>query len=101
EDGIVEKILPAAGELAPSGYTHRRHHIGAAETRHQRRVLLLEGRGLAEAHRAHFELLARPQQTETRFVVVTHYIGRDRVTVIGCDLGRVRLDHEVADGQHE
>ena len=57
--------------------------------------------GLAERHGLELERLDCPQQPKAGFVVVADHIGRHGASVVVDDLGRIGLDHQIADRQHQ
>ena len=101
EDRLVDHVLPAAGEHAAARDAHRRHHADAAEARHQHRIALLEVGGLADRQRLDLERLEGAQQPEAGLVIVADHAGRHGAAGVGDHLGGVRLDHQIADGEHQ
>ena len=61
----------------------------------------LRSAGLAERHRLDLERLGGAQQAEAGVVVVADDVGGGLAAGIGDDLGGMRLDHQVADGEDQ
>src|SRR4029077_5513151 len=98
---LLEHILPAAGEFALGDDIGPAHHGGAAEACNQYGIALLDLGGLAQRHRLWRVGAARAPQAEAAFVIVADDVRRYGAPVVVDDLGRVGLDHEIADRQHK
>jgi len=56
---------------------------------------------LPNVERFDLEWLDRAQQTKARLVIIADDTGREGAPVVGGDLGRIGLDHQIADRQDE
>src|SRR5882757_703122 len=100
-DRLVEQIFPVADELALADHERGHHHVGAATSCDHHDVFLFDVGDLAERERLDLEWLDRAKQAKTSLVIIADYAGRDGAPVVGDDLGRIGLDHQVADRQDE
>ena len=64
-------------------------------------VAPLQSRGIAQAHGSRRERPSRPDEPEAGVVIVGDHFGGDDGPGGVADAGRHRLQHDVADGQHE
>ncbi len=100
-DRLVEQIFPVADELALADHECRNHIAGAAAARDHHDVFLFDVGDLAERERLDLEWLDRAQQAKARLMIIADDTGREGASVIGDDLGRIGLDHQIADRQDE
>ena len=101
EKRLVQQVFPVAGEFALGDHIGRRHHGGAAEARHQDRIALPNVGRLAERERLDPQGLDRLDEAEAGLMIVADDIGGHGASRVGDELRRMRLDHQIADRQHQ
>ena len=101
EDRAVEKVFPIAGERPPGGDDRRLRRLDAAEAGDQHGCLHGRLGGGAERDRLRLDPAHRAHQAEPALAVEPDDRRRRRVAVVGDDLDRHRLGHEIADGDDQ
>src|SRR5262245_57254102 len=98
---FLEQVFPAAGELALGHHKGGCDHVRPAEACHQYGIALLELVRLAKGDRPQVQSRRRLEQAKAGFVVVAHHLRRQAALIGGDDLGSMRLQHQIADGEDQ
>ena len=101
EDGLVEHILPIAGELAFGRDAGIEGMPPAAFAGDDHEIADLEGGRRADFERRHAEAAERLHQAEPRFEVVAQRVAREHAAIARRQPDRFRLGDQVANGEHK
>ena len=101
EYGVLQQVFPIPGEGTARHHPGRSHRARAFVADGKDHVSFGERRRIAQGHGLDAERPVGAQESEAGVVVIPDNRCRDGVPVRGQDLGRLRLQNQVADGQHQ